>query len=294
MSNLLSMSQSPVSSFSLSRRSVSCSHAVVKLVISYSNNTHGAQLDDRYYKGLEGQYTYELHFLLRESGSDDHIALAGTESGSRSVSTEVELEPGKYELIPKIVAYRNKYRSPVEEAVKKAAESNLWKLQQVGLNHDRAHLKACQWKPKPEPAKDEMSIPIRDSKAPEQLTTVEVVVKQESSTVPTTDRSTAAENTGAATDRSDTTKEGNSKREHPPGSLAVASGATGQESQQPDVTAGPEGEGEEDPDPVEQKPKAEEEEDEEKPAASPWNAVCVIGLRVYSKDANLGLRLDES
>lgn len=197
-------------------------------------------------------------------------------------------------MIPKIVAYRHKDDSLVEEAVKKAADSNPRKLQQIGLNYDRAHLKASQWNPKPETAKDEKSIPVRESKAPEQHIAVKVVIKQESSTVPATDGSTAAENTGAVADQPDTTKEDESRREHPPVSTAVASSVTGPESQQPDVTAGPDGEGEKDPDPVEQKPKAEEEEDEDKPAVGPWNAVCVIGLRVYSKDANLGLHLDES
>lgn len=261
-----------------------------------SNETRGNQLDERYYKGLEGQYTFDLHFLLRESGSDDHIALASTELRSRSISAEVELEPGRYELVPKLVAYRNKDNSLVEEAVKKAAGSNPWKLQQIGLNYDRAHLKASQWKSTSESNKDEKSIPIRESKAPEQVTKVEVVVKQESSTLPpSTEGNAAVESTGPATVQPDTKKEDEAKQEQKPGSTNEDSSSTGGGKPQPDLAAGPEGEGEKDPDPVEKKPKAgEEDEDKDKEAATPWNAVCVIGLRVFSKDANLGLHLEES
>lgn len=181
--------------------------------------------------------------------------------------------------------------------MKKAAEVNPRKLQQIGLNHDRAHLKASQWKSSSETTKEEKSIPIRESKAPEQITKVEVVVKQESSTVAPAEGNAAGDGTGPGTVPTDTTKEDEAKREQPSGSMAVASGATSQEKQEPSTstaTAGPDGEDEKDPDPVEQKPKAEEEEDDTKAKSGPWNAVCVIGLRVFSKDANLGLHLDES
>ncbi|KAG6356919.1 hypothetical protein INS49_014794 [Diaporthe citri] len=254
-----------------------------------------SQLDERYYKGLEGQYTFDLHFLLRESGSDDHIALAGTELRSRSISAEVELEPGRYELIPKLVAYRHKDNSLVEEAVKKAAGSNPWKLQQIGLNYDRAHLKASQWKSSSGTAKDEKSIPIRESKAPEQVTKIQVVVKQASSTVPpSTEGNAAAESTDPATVQPDTKTKDEAKQEQQPSSITEESSSTGRGKQLLDLAAGPGGEGDKDPDPVEKKPKDEEKEDDDKAEAGPWNAVCVIGLRVFSKDANLGLHLEES
>lgn len=258
-------------------------------------DTMGEKLDDRYYQGLKGQYTYKLHFLLREAGSDDPIALAGSELETRSVSAELELEPGKYEVVPKLVAYRYKDESLVEEAVKKAAESNPQKLQQVGLNYDRAHLKASQWKPSQEGTKNEKPIPIRESKAPEQTTIVKVVAKQDPSTVAPTEGSAAAESGGPGTAQPDTAKEDEVKREQSSGSSAVVKVASGQDEQQPDATAGVGSEDDKDPDPAEDKPKAEEEEegDEDKPAG-PWNAVCVVGLRVYSKDSNLGLRLEES
>lgn len=264
------------------------------LQIHIANGYYGKKLDDRYYQGLKGQYTYKLHFLLREAGSDDSIALAGSELATRSVSAELELEPGKYEVIPKLVAYRDKDEDLVEEAVKNAAESNPQKLQQVGLNYDRAHLKASQWKPNQEATKNEKSIPIRESKAPEQTTVVKVVVKQDSSTVAPTEGSAAAESGVPGTAQPDTAKEDEAKREQPSGSPAVVKVASGQDEQQPDATAGAGSEDDKNPDSAEEKPKAEEEEGDEDKPAGPWNAVCVVGLRVYSKDANLELHLEDS
>lgn len=190
------------------------------------------------------------------------------------------------------MAYRHKDNSLVEEAVKKAAGSNPRKLQQIGLNYDKAHLKASQWKSGSGTTKDEKSIPIRESKAPQQVTKVEVVVKQASTVPPSTEENTAAENTGPATVQPDTKKEDEAKQEQQPGPTAEESSAIRGSQQQPDLAAGPEGEGEKDPDPVEKKSKDEEQEDNAKAEAGPWNAVCVIGLRVFSKDANLGLHLE--
>lgn len=193
------------------------------------------------------------------------------------------------------MAYRDEDTSLVEEAVKKAAGSNPRKLQQIGLNYDRAHLKASQWKSASESTKDEKSIPIRESKAPEQVTKVEVVVKQESSTVPpSTEENAAAESTDPAAVQPDTKKEDEAKQEQQPGATTEESSAIRGGQQQPGLAAGPEGEGEKEPDPVEKKPKNKEEEDDAKAEVGPWNAVCVIGLRVFSKDANLGLHLEES
>ncbi|KAL1853962.1 hypothetical protein Daus18300_011629 [Diaporthe australafricana] len=255
-----------------------------------------SQLDDRFYKGLEGQYSFDLHFLLRESGSDDHIALAGSELRSRSVSAELQLEPGKYELVPKFVAYRNKDGDLVEETVKKEAESNPLKLQQIGLNYDRAHLKASQWKPSSDVSKDTEPIPPQEPKSTEEVKKDEGKAGQEPSAVATTKGGAVAEGIVTGLNQLDITKEGEVKRDKPvgSGSAAVGSGANEGNELQPDVAVGPEGEDKRDPEPVEQKQKAEEREDEDKPTAGPWNAVCVVGLRVFSKDANLGLHLEES
>ena len=68
------------------------------------------QLGERYFKGIEGQYTFDLHFLLQEAGAEagDHIVWArGAWSGNRSISADADLKPGCYEVLPKIVAAKN-------------------------------------------------------------------------------------------------------------------------------------------------------------------------------------------
>jgi hypothetical protein len=58
------------------------------------------------------------------------------------VNCEVTLEPGVYEIIPKIIAERDEQCMPVEEMVRIAAHTNPDKLRQVGKQFDLAHAKA--------------------------------------------------------------------------------------------------------------------------------------------------------
>ncbi|KXH31552.1 calpain family cysteine protease [Colletotrichum simmondsii] len=127
------------------------------------------QLDDRYFHGFEGQYWFELHFVLQQATSTTSAASDESKDGekkkadapepeqicrvrpvhkweNRSVSCEVDLEPGIYEVLPKITAVRNSEGDvstikPVEEVVKEYAERNPQKLRQVGLQYDIAHAK---------------------------------------------------------------------------------------------------------------------------------------------------------
>jgi hypothetical protein len=96
--------------------------------------------------GLEGQYDFELHFILQEENAPigEHIVRArgSASGGGRSVNAEVDLLPGRYKVLPKILAWRNKAKATVEDVVKKAAEKKPQKLRQIGLNYDLAHAKA--------------------------------------------------------------------------------------------------------------------------------------------------------
>lgn len=127
------------------------------------------QLDDRYFHGFEGQYWFELHFVLQQAAPPPSATSDKSKDGekketdapepeqicrvrpvhkweNRSVSCEVDLEPGIYEVLPKITAVRNSEGDvstikPVEEVVKEYAERNPQKLRQVGLQYDIAHAK---------------------------------------------------------------------------------------------------------------------------------------------------------
>ncbi|PVH92682.1 cysteine proteinase, partial [Periconia macrospinosa] len=105
-----------------------------------------SQLDTRYFRGLEGSYMFELHFLLHRVGDDpeEYIVRAKASavgSTHRSISAETALEPGTYEVVPKILAHRDPNEPPLGVLVRKAAESNPAKLRQLGLNHDVAQAK---------------------------------------------------------------------------------------------------------------------------------------------------------
>lgn len=102
-------------------------------------------MDERYFTGLEGQYNFELHFLLKKQGSssDEYLCRVRPthEWENRSVSCEINLEPGRYEVLPKITATRDKDVKPIERLVEYFAEKNPQKLRQVGMQYDLAHAK---------------------------------------------------------------------------------------------------------------------------------------------------------
>ncbi|RBQ95330.1 hypothetical protein VDGD_07732 [Verticillium dahliae] len=107
-----------------------------------------AQLDDRYFEGFAGGYSYELHFTLQKAGAgkggqSDQICRVrpAHDMENRSVSCEVELEAGRYEVLPKITATREKDALSVGDLVKKYANVNPQKLRQVGMQYDLAHAK---------------------------------------------------------------------------------------------------------------------------------------------------------
>ncbi|KZM22458.1 calcium-dependent cysteine-type endopeptidase [Ascochyta rabiei] len=102
------------------------------------------KLDERYFRGLAGKYMFDLHYILQEKGTEagDYISRAcGAWFGNRSISADVLLEPGVYEVLPKIEAKRNWNAPDVHEVVTKVAERNLQKLRQMSLNYDIANAK---------------------------------------------------------------------------------------------------------------------------------------------------------
>jgi hypothetical protein len=93
---------------------------------------------------LQGKYDFDLHFVLQEkdAAAGDYIVRArGAWFGNRSISAEVDLPAGIYEVLPKIEASRDKDVADVEQVVTKLAESNPQKLRQIGLNYDIANAK---------------------------------------------------------------------------------------------------------------------------------------------------------
>ncbi|KAI1822679.1 hypothetical protein F4861DRAFT_376513 [Xylaria intraflava] len=106
------------------------------------------QLDNRYYRGLRGQYSFRLHFRVHEQDrpdSEDYIVRShGNYLMSRSVTVEIpSMEPGNYSVFLSIVGERDTELPSVEDIVKRECrnrEENE-KFAQVGYAYDLAHSK---------------------------------------------------------------------------------------------------------------------------------------------------------
>lgn len=101
-----------------------------------------AQLDDRYFRGLEGQYRFEFSFRLHKAGQKDYIVRSQTPYRmTRSCNIELELEAGEYEVRVKVNAVRIESLLPIEEVVRNYAKDRRDKLVRMGLAYDLAHSK---------------------------------------------------------------------------------------------------------------------------------------------------------
>lgn len=109
-----------------------------------------SQLDDRYFQGLTGQYTFRLQFRLHDVNSPEEeeyiVRSHGNYLMERSVVTELKsLGPGTYSVFVQVAADRDCDLRSVEDVVKSQCrhrEDND-KLAQVGAMYDLAHSKGA-------------------------------------------------------------------------------------------------------------------------------------------------------
>ncbi|KXX79311.1 Calpain-B [Madurella mycetomatis] len=102
-----------------------------------------SQLDDRYFRGLEGEYEFGLGFRIHKAGEEDYLVRAqAAHISSRSCNVELNLEAGDYTVLVKIEAHRCPGRMSPEDVVGRYAESHREKLLRIGLAYDLAHSKA--------------------------------------------------------------------------------------------------------------------------------------------------------
>lgn len=98
------------------------------------------QLDDRYFRGLEGQYHFELVFRLHKAGCEDYLVRSQTPYRMRrSVNVELDLEAGEYQVLVKVHAVRSEIFMPVEQVIRNSIKERRDKLVRVGLAYDLAH-----------------------------------------------------------------------------------------------------------------------------------------------------------
>ncbi|PHH59509.1 hypothetical protein CDD81_3149 [Ophiocordyceps australis] len=101
-----------------------------------------SQLDERYFRGLEGQYQFELALRLHHAGQEDYIVRSQAPYRMRrSVNAELELEAGHYDVRVKIDATRNQGVMAAEQVVHNNAKERREKLTRIGLAYDLAHAK---------------------------------------------------------------------------------------------------------------------------------------------------------
>lgn len=108
-----------------------------------------AQLDNRYYKGLHGQYSFRLHFRLHDAdrpGAEDYIVRShGNYLMDRSVSVELpSMLPGNYSVFISVEGERNSSAPSIEDVVRRECKKRVEneKLAQIGYAYDLAHSKA--------------------------------------------------------------------------------------------------------------------------------------------------------
>ncbi|KAL2127305.1 hypothetical protein VTI74DRAFT_10947 [Chaetomium olivicolor] len=109
-----------------------------------------SQLDNRYFKGLHGQYSFRLQFRLHEQDRpdpEDYIVRShGNYLMDRSVSIELpSMLPGTYSVFISVAGERNTDVPSIEEVVKRECKKRTEneKLAQVGYAYDLAHSKAA-------------------------------------------------------------------------------------------------------------------------------------------------------
>lgn len=178
-----------------------------------------SQLDDRYFKGLQGKYNFTLQFRVQKDSDDDEEYLARSKLNYelvRSVNVEVHLAKGTYSVLVKVEAV-----STSRDDVEKVIRNNIHrrdKITQIGKLYDLAHQKG--------------QLPGMSSTG------------------------TSLSPSGASTPAA-----GYAKAPEP----AAPSGGNDESK--------------------------DEEEAEKDPHRNPWNASCVVGLRVYSKHPDLSLKV---
>jgi hypothetical protein len=287
--------------------------------------TNSRQLDDRYFQGLQGQYEYSLEFLLRKAGATTPLCQVRSvhKYDKRSANCELELEPGTYEVLPRITAERDSKLKTIGQVVSKWADKNPEKLRQIGMQYDAAHAKAGvidedeevekqreQRKATKQKRKEKKMKKMQKAYLEKRVTTEEEDDDSEVETVrkwfskklkKKSDKPTSVQSVKGAThsrkssdDVSTKTsilevsnKDADSEGE---GSSVAGSNTPSSTVKGDDKEKKEESESDSD-DLSESSSDSEEEPDFEK--KQPWDPVCVMGLRVYAQDAVATVKLGE-
>ncbi|KAJ9269108.1 hypothetical protein DTO212C5_4791 [Paecilomyces variotii] len=300
-----------------------------------------SQLDTRYFRGLNGQYTFSLQFRLEKEGEEDYIIRSRTHYlMARSINTDITLDPGRYYVLMKVTAYRNTNAETAEDVVRQVASERREKLVQIGLSYDLAHAKGLpieteQEKRKREEREENHRIAersklrevtlarmkkeyirnkklaarherqaARHSRSISQATVTYAETPITYDTVADEVKSSKPSNgtTPASTNGSATANGINGTRKPMRPSVDTHFAIDGIANDERGLLEGFEFDSDIDMPPEEPRDAKSNKHpteagfrlDEEETSCDPWNAVCVVGLKVYSKDRKLSLQVIRS
>jgi hypothetical protein len=185
-----------------------------------------SQLDDRYFKGLQGKYNFTMQFRVQKDDDDEEEYLSRSKLNYelvRSVNVELHLTKGTYTVLIKVEAQATG-RGEVEDVIRKNIHRRD-KITQIGMLYDLAHQKG--------------QLPVGSSAS--------------------ASRTSSASTSGTST--------------------PVPGGVRTPASASPSIPS------------TSETAKKDEDDIEKDPNRNPWNASCVVGLRVYSKQSDLGLKV---
>ncbi|PYI24778.1 cysteine proteinase [Aspergillus violaceofuscus CBS 115571] len=276
-----------------------------------------SEVDKRYLRGLEGQYEFALHFLLQEENAKpgEHLLLVRPIQcrGNRSISAEVTLEPGRYEVLIKLLATRDSDKKNVEDV----------KLKQVAMNYDLASAKsnkasnataetAKDGAGKNEAGKDGVKDDIAQDEAHEARTENDLHGASKEDTPQReghdSDASHSQLQTPAASTKLHEEKDNDAEEHHKdkPGEDKKHENNKDDERKQDDKKHH-EDNRHDDKKEVDKKDDKQDNDnknqdkeeatsqdqaiDTDGSSPSPWNAICVLGLRVYAHDSQVNIEL---
>ncbi|ROT38139.1 calpain clp-1 [Sodiomyces alkalinus F11] len=307
------------------------------------------QLDDRYFKGLQGQYRFRLHFRIHEKGrpeAEDYVVRShGNYLMSRGVSIEIpDMPAGEYSVFISVTAERDTAVPSVENVVKRECKNRTEneKLAQVGYAYDLAHSKGAahleevarlrkikdQQKASASRQKERRKQWERRhmnrviNKKQKEKNTTKRERKRAAAAVDDADESSTEEEVKQQPEQqqqqaADQSKEegkadGQQESDEKPASPKPKKGE-GKRRATKAAPPPPVSDGESSDSPIEDweelyssddmvrkprlapaqppLPKSAIFESEDEDAPEPWNAICIVGFRLYSKDEDLDLRV---
>ena len=212
-------------------------------------------------------------------------------------------------MLPKILAYKASSRDAVEDVVQALAAKKPQKLRQIGLNYDLAHAKAypesedkervgkAKTEEKKEQPEGEKAEPPEGKKEepPEGKKEEPPEEKKEGPPEEIKEGPPEGEKDSSSVAAAPTSADTSASTSNDPTPASTATPSTAPPETKAQASEGPTDQEDASKPPPEPTPPADAD-DAAEPAppdskSAPWNAVCVIGLRVYSKEAEVSIKL---